>query len=97
MTITLTPELESLVERKVKTGRYHSASEVVREALELLDEKDQVNEARLEELRAEIIKAEDAYEKGAFIQINSEADLHEFGESIMRRGRERLALEKNAD
>lgn len=33
MNISLTPELEKFVNAKVKSGRYNSASEVVREAL----------------------------------------------------------------
>jgi len=42
MNVSLTPELEQLVQNKVRTGRYNSASEVVREALRLMDERDQV-------------------------------------------------------
>lgn len=42
MNVSLTPELEQLVQRKVKSGRYNSASEVVREALRLMEERDQV-------------------------------------------------------
>ncbi len=33
MNISLTPELENLVNQKVTSGLYHSASEVIREAL----------------------------------------------------------------
>ena len=51
MNVSLTPELEKLVQEKVKSGRYLSASEVVREALRLLQEQDQLRELRLEELR----------------------------------------------
>lgn len=40
MNVHLTPELEQLVQNKVKTGRYNSASEVVREALRLMEERD---------------------------------------------------------
>ncbi len=40
MNVSLTPELEELVERKVKTGRYQTASEVIREALRALEERD---------------------------------------------------------
>ena len=40
MNVHLTPELEQLVQTKVKTGRYNSASEVVREALRLMEERD---------------------------------------------------------
>ena len=56
MNVSLTKELEQLVTAKVKTGRYLSASEVVREALRLLDERDQLYKMRLEELRKEIRK-----------------------------------------
>jgi antitoxin ParD1/3/4 len=39
-TVSLTPELEALVDQKVASGRYRSASEVVRAALRLLDERE---------------------------------------------------------
>jgi putative addiction module CopG family antidote len=38
--VSLTPELELFVSAKVESGRYNSASEVVREALRLLEEHD---------------------------------------------------------
>jgi antitoxin ParD1/3/4 len=40
MNVSLTPELEQFVLGKVESGRYTSASEVVREALRLLEEQD---------------------------------------------------------
>jgi antitoxin ParD1/3/4 len=54
MNVHLTPELEQLVHKKVKTGRYNSASEVVREALRLLEEYDGVRATQLRELRRRI-------------------------------------------
>ena len=47
MNVSLTPELEELVNLKVRSGLYQTASEVVREALRLLKQKD--DEARLAE------------------------------------------------
>ena len=44
MNVSLTPELEELVNEKVRTGLYQTASEVVREALRLLKQRD--DEAR---------------------------------------------------
>jgi len=41
MNVSLTPELEEFVNARVESGRCHSASEVVREALRLLEERDQ--------------------------------------------------------
>jgi antitoxin ParD1/3/4 len=60
MNVSLTKELEELVNEKVKTGRYLSASEVVREALRLLEERDRIREMRLEELRKDVRKGLDS-------------------------------------
>ena len=54
MNVSLTAELEEFISRKVESGRYTSASEVVREALRLLEERDQLQALKREELRAEI-------------------------------------------
>jgi antitoxin ParD1/3/4 len=54
MNVSLTPELESFVKQKVTAGMYNSASEVVREALRLLEERDSVREMKLEALSRDI-------------------------------------------
>jgi len=54
MNVSLTPELENLVHRKVETGRYTSASEVVREALRLMEERDQVQDLHKASMREQI-------------------------------------------
>jgi antitoxin ParD1/3/4 len=54
MNVNLTPQLEELVRSKVASGLYTSASEVVREALRLLEEQDRLKSAKLEQLRGEV-------------------------------------------
>jgi antitoxin ParD1/3/4 len=54
MNVSLTPELEQLVADKVESGRYTSASEVIREALRLLEEHDQLKQQRLAQVREKI-------------------------------------------
>jgi antitoxin ParD1/3/4 len=54
MNVNLTPQLEALVRQKVESGLYGSASEVVREALRLLEEQDRLRAARLDQLRQEV-------------------------------------------
>ena len=54
MNINLTPQLEDMVRQKVSSGLYTSASEVVREALRLMDEKDRLRAAKLDQLRQDI-------------------------------------------
>jgi antitoxin ParD1/3/4 len=67
MNVSLTPELEQLVHEKVKSGRYLSASEVVREGLRLLEERDQLYKARLAELQKEIIIGVEEADRGELI------------------------------
>lgn len=54
MNVSLTPELEKFVSAKVDSGRYNSASEVVREALRLLEEHDAARAAQLAEFNGEL-------------------------------------------
>jgi antitoxin ParD1/3/4 len=65
--VSLTPELEQLVKDKVNSGRYHSVSEVMGEALRLLDERDRVQEQRLAELKAKIQEGIEASERGEVV------------------------------
>ena len=83
MNVSLTPQLEELVKKKVDSGLYGSASEVIREALRLLEERDRIHSMRLEELRAEIRKGLDS----------GEATPLNIGD-IKARGRRRLAAER---
>jgi len=50
MNVSLTPELERLVQSKVESGMYQTASEVVREALRLLHEHEEIRQRRIEQL-----------------------------------------------
>jgi len=52
--VNLTPELERFVHKKVTTGRYNSAGEVVREALRLLEQQEKMRAAQPGELRRRI-------------------------------------------
>ena len=54
MDVSLTPELEAFISAKVGSGRYNSASEVVREALRLLEEHDSARAAQLAEFNREL-------------------------------------------
>lgn len=54
MNVSLTPELEAYVAGKVASGLYQTASEVVREGLRLLRERDEAHQAKLADLRREV-------------------------------------------
>ena len=52
--ISLTPHLEEMIRAKIASGSYNSASEVVREALRLLEEEDQFRSLKMPRLREDI-------------------------------------------
>jgi antitoxin ParD1/3/4 len=54
MNISLTPHLEEMIRAKIASGSYNSASEVVREALRLLEEEDQLRSLKLQKLREDV-------------------------------------------
>ncbi len=84
MTIALPSELEELVNAKIQSGQYHSAGEVIREGLRLLEEKDMLRQIKLEQLRKDLAVAVEAEERGEVAPLDIEA--------IIREGKRRLAM-----
>ncbi|MCY7283359.1 MAG: type II toxin-antitoxin system ParD family antitoxin [Cyanobacteria bacterium CAN_BIN43] len=70
MNVSLTPELEKLVHEKVKSGRYLSASEVVREGLRLLEERDRLHQLRLSELQQKLTIGVQQADRGELIEAD---------------------------
>ena len=64
MNVSLTSQLEQFVEKKVREGTYQTASEVIREGLRLLAERDQKRALELQRLRREIAVGLDQVENG---------------------------------
>jgi len=67
MSVSISPELEELINDKVASGRYSSPGEVIREGLRLLTEQEQLRKIRFEELRNEILKGVEQAERGELI------------------------------
>jgi antitoxin ParD1/3/4 len=67
---------EAFIESLIASGRYSTASEIIRDGLRLIEEREQSREAKLEWLRAEIQKGFDsgpAEEVGdMFVRIKAE-------------------------
>ena len=85
MNVSLTEQLADFVKAKVSSGRYTSSSEVVREALRLLEARDRTEAEKLQYLRA-------AWQEGIASGDGGELDL----EALKKEGRARLAAAKAA-
>jgi antitoxin ParD1/3/4 len=92
MNVSLTSELENYIQEKVDSKMYQTASEVVREALRLLKQRDEVEED-FESLRADIQKALVKSRAGKSRLITDKAALLK---EIEAGGRKRLEARKAA-
>ena len=82
MKVFLTPDLEKLVNEKLATGKYDSVDEVVRKALQLLQERDEQKQSRAEELRGKVLEGLKEIKKGQVSRF--------IGREIKTQGRARL-------
>jgi antitoxin ParD1/3/4 len=92
--VSLTPELEKYVQKQVASQRYQTASEVIRQALRMMQTSEQYEMARLEALRQDIQVGRDAADRGEFVEIGNEKDRQALLQRISREGRARLAAKQ---
>lgn len=90
MNVSLTAHLEKLVSDKVASGRYGSASEVVREALRLLEEQEHARNAQLHALKQAVAAGVADLKAGTRVFDSAMV------ERIKTRGRKRLARQKRS-
>ena len=88
ITATIPAEFEPFIEHQLATGRYHSAQEVVSDALRLLSQQG------LEILRKEIQVGIDELDRGEGIAIEDEEALKRFLDDIENEGHKEIEAER---
>jgi len=81
MTITLSHDLEELVNEMVKSGAYESADAVIRASLRLL----KAREDGMDALRKEILLGVEDIKHGRFTSCGSDEELESFSDEISLR------------
>ena len=89
--INLTEHLDDFVERQVASGRYSNASEIVREALRLLEEQEQEREAKLKALRQAAKQGFDEIDQGKGIVLKGKKAINQFIADIETKVRTKAA------
>ena len=92
MNVSITAELEQLINRKIKSGMYQTASEVVRDALRLLQQRDD----QLRQLRADVQAGLGQIRRGEYSEHGSRST-RALASAIKSRGRKRLTPQKKTD
>jgi antitoxin ParD1/3/4 len=87
--INLTDHLDHFIEREVDTGRYGNASEVVRDGLRLLEQRNAEDRAKLKLLRKAVQQGLDEIARGSGVGYHSrrqlEDDVDRLGEEASAR------------
>jgi antitoxin ParD1/3/4 len=65
--ISLTPELDNFLRSRVKSGRYQTTSEVVREALRLLERHEREREEAFDQLKRKLQRGASEAERGELL------------------------------
>jgi len=79
--ISLTNEQDAFIEKVVETGEYQNASEAVRDALRVLQQRRREDALKLKALRMQIKAGVEALDRGEFAEIN-DADLQGYLEEL---------------
>jgi len=76
--INLTERLDRFVASQVASGRYSNASEIVRDALRLLEEQEQERKAKLNALRGAAKQGFDEIDQGKGIVLKGKKEINRF-------------------
>lgn len=79
--ISLTAEQDAFVREIVEAGEYQNASEAIRDALRVLQQRRKEDSLRLRALRAQIKVGTDALDRGDFTEVG-DADLEGYLERL---------------
>lgn len=106
MNVSITDELATYVRKKVKSGRYNNASEVVRDALRRMEEEDSktvrlaqptaealladLTGQQVDQIRQRVMSGIEAIDEGRFKVYQGPAGLRDLAESVQARARKRL-------
>jgi antitoxin ParD1/3/4 len=80
--VNLTDHFDRFIKAGINSGRFSNASEVVREGLLLLEQREQEDKAKLKWLRAAAKEGFDAATRGDYVTVNTEEGLDAFLDGI---------------
>ena len=86
--ISITPELDAFLQSRVESGRYQTTSEVVREALRLLERHEKERDEAFLQLRAKLETGAAQAERGEL--LNGDDVFEELREMLEERRRARI-------
>lgn len=84
--VVITDHQAKLIDDLVACGRYQNASEVLREGIRLIEEREKEQAAKLEALRAAVQVGIDELDRGEYVEFADPKSLAAFIDSLAPRG-----------
>jgi len=113
MNVSITEQLAGYIRKKVKSGRYNNASEVVREALRRMEEEDarairlakpsaedilaDLSGEQIEGIRQRVRASIESLERGDFTEYEGKEGLNKLSQAVRARGRKRLGQQTSGE
>lgn len=94
--VVLTKHHESVIEKLVNSGRYQNASEVLREGVRLVEQREAEDEAKIKAFREAVQKGFDDVEAGRYKEFESFADLRRHLEAVSEKAIKRGAARRRS-
>jgi antitoxin ParD1/3/4 len=92
--VNLTEHFNRFIQTGITSGRFSNASEVVREGLRLLEQREQEDKAKLEWLRAAAKEGFAAADRGDYVTLRSDREIDGFVDQARRKVTQKLIAEK---
>ena len=73
--ISLSDQFDGFIAASIEEGRYGNASEVVREGLRLLQQREAEDKAKIEWLRGAVQEGVEAMERGEYVTLHSSEEI----------------------
>lgn len=89
--INLTDHFDAFIEGGITSGQYKNASEMVRDGLRLLEQRQAEDTLRLERLREAVRVGEEAFERGDLVEVELD-DLGAFLANLGKTARHRSSI-----
>jgi antitoxin ParD1/3/4 len=100
LNVSITPHFSTFIRRKVNSGRYSNASEVVREALRRLEQEEMMGTQSPvvdpDNARDAIREGLASLDSGDSIELKNDSELKAFFDDIVARGKKRTAAKRKA-
>lgn len=90
--VALTPHFEKFTHQLISSGLYNNVSEVVRDGLRMVEEREKLKKLKLKRLKDAIQVGQDAMDRGDYVTVRNSQELRNLLNTLSQQSSKKLAL-----